>query len=58
MASEDEGNIAFFPMTIGDHVTVGSSSVVCAAHIGLKAGPRCEFNMAKAGKSSFMKVLD
>ena len=29
-----EGNIAFFPMTIGDYVTVGAKSVVCAAHIG------------------------
>ena len=29
-----KGNIAFFPMTIGDYVTVGAKSVVCAAHIG------------------------
>ena len=29
-----QGNIAFFTMTIGDYVTVGAKSVVCAAHIG------------------------
>ena len=29
-----QGNIAFFPMSIGDHVTIGPKSIVCAAQIG------------------------
>ncbi|CAJ1352809.1 unnamed protein product [Effrenium voratum] len=29
-----KGNIAFFPMSIGDYVTVGAKSIVCAAQIG------------------------
>lgn len=29
-----KGNVAFFPMTVGDFVTVGPRSIVCAAQIG------------------------
>ncbi|CAE7411615.1 dynE [Symbiodinium natans] len=29
-----KGNIAFFPMSIGDYVTIGPKSIVCAAQIG------------------------
>ncbi|CAK8993548.1 unnamed protein product [Durusdinium trenchii] len=38
-----KGSIAFFPMTIGDHVTVGAGSVVCAASIGscVNIGENC-----------------
>ncbi|CAL1166430.1 unnamed protein product [Cladocopium goreaui] len=55
-----KGNIAFFPMTIGDYVTVGAKSVVCAAHIGscVNIGENCIISKRCILKDNSMVLPD